>query len=272
MTASELIRFSAAAALIAAAAVSTDAEACSRRASGSVYGFEVLPANAAVVPRSTLIWAHKEGVAQRAGTDGSIRLVDSAGAVVPTDETVISVSGEATESVLVLRPRALLDPNKAYEVQVDTSVVGLDAGGGYARVSVFSTNNEIDTEAPAAPTATVKTVTASHFGLYSCGNPSSVELTLGKPADIAFLLTVGQTIVPQPPSALAAGSGTSLLAVNLSPGAQSFDLVEFDLSGNGAGSSTGAVSVTVPAQTSGCSTAGAFPMLALALLALRRRS
>jgi uncharacterized protein (TIGR03382 family) len=235
------------------------AEACSRMAQESVQGLEVLPADGTTVPRSTRLWVYLGNNSVHPPNGGALRVVDGAGAVVPTDEQVITVTGEVDASLVILTPRAPLPGQARYELQAGTT-----------RLSSFTTSDEIDTVAPEVPTVTVGAVEGEYFGLQSCGNSTRVSLTLGMPAEVALLLAAPPTSGEVITRAMAAGAGSNLTAYNTPAGALTLTVLAFDLSGNRA-EATDVLTVTVPEKQSGCSATSAGPALVLALLVLRRR-
>lgn len=218
---------------------------CSRIAVNNMNGFDRLPADGATAPRSTWIWANAD----------SAELLDGQTPVDVVEKTV-SVSGEDTKTLVVLQPRQPLAEARQYTVRAN----GIS--------TTFTTSSELDTTTPALPSVSIGTITGPHYGAYSCGSVSEVNLSVVPAADITFVTNT--TTAELPAGAFSLATGTSVRTLALSPGDKRLNVITFDLSGNAATSNE--VPVTVPQQTSGCAAAPAGPALLLLALALSARA
>ena len=225
-----------------------EARACSRLPSKSVQNFTGLPLEGSLAPRNTRIWS----------LEPNARLVDATGKDVATETTTLSVQGEETVVVTVLRPYVLLEPSATYRLM-----------NGAVTLSSFGTTAVEDREPPARPHATLVGVNGSYFGSMSCGHASSVTVKVDPASDFA-LMVEGAPFEGVPATALALGVET-LTGYTLAEGAHQPHIIAFDLAGN---STEGdAVQADVPPRASGCSaTGGASSLLSVTFLLWSRRS
>lgn len=242
------------------------AEACSRIAQSAIRGFQVLPAEGSLVPRSTSLWLRSD-TAIGDSTDGlreasAVRLVDERGKSVPLVQSSVRVAGERPATLFVFKPSALLEGERSYRVELNGAVL-----------SRFTTSQEIDTVPPLSPTAKLVEVKAEQpVGSFSCGAPSSLTVAVEQPGDVTFLVQAApEASLTMPGAALAVASGPDLTANAVPEGALELRVVTFDLSGNMA-MSREKLSTFVPADgAAGCSTAVGAPLLGLFALLFRRR-
>lgn len=247
-------------------AVARPAEACSRIAQSAIRGFQVLPAEGSLVPRSTSLWLRSD-VAIGDSTDGlreagAVRLLDERGKAVSLVQSAVRVAGERQATLFVFKPAALLEADRSYRVELNGAVL-----------SRFTTSQEVDTVPPLSPMARVSEVRAEQpFGSFSCGAPSSLTVTVEQPGDVTFLVqAASETALTMPGAALAVTSGPDLTANAVPEGTLELRVVSFDLSGNMA-MSREKLSTFVPADGApGCSTSAGAPLLGLLALVLARR-
>lgn len=235
-----------------AALAPSDAEACSRIAVSNVVGFSTLPLDGQGAPRNTRVWH-----VAREGQPATAALFDAAGTEIPSTVTLVPVSAEAQEELLVVTPVSLLDAGAVVELRVNGE-----------RVVRFTVVDQQDTTAPPAFSPTVTEEAGGSFGAFSCGSPSSATIRLGLTPELAFAAPAGASWPPS--SVLGAAFGANLVLSALPEGPSRVALLHVDLAGNVAAPVE--VSLTIPAQQRGCTAAGGWALtLPALLLALRRR-
>lgn len=158
---------------VLAAALSSPAIARACTCSPPGNAIEVLPAEGMNAPRNTLIWVLTGSlVAAMAGVD--VQLFDAEGNAVETDRSEIMGGSADGARLIVLVPRALLDPNADYTIDV-----AVNGGGPLLRRMPFHTSELIDREPPATPDVVGADVHAREpMPKLSCGGDESLLVTL----------------------------------------------------------------------------------------------
>jgi len=243
-------------ALIAVSLASAPANAC--EAMSGIQGFLALPAEGSRVPRSTALWLRSDlpvsGSSEKIKDPGAVRLIDERGKSVGLTSTGVRVSGDEPSTLFVLKPTSLLEANTAYRVELNGVVI-----------TRFSTSEDIDTQPPGLPKATVQAQQLAN----SCN--ARVTVTVESPGDVNFLVPAANASTTIPAAALAVASQSALTAAGVAEGTVDLRVVAFDLSGNMAMSSD-KLSTFVPSEAAGCSSTLAAPGIgALALVAMLRR-
>lgn len=244
-------------ALIAVSLASAPASAC--EVISGIQGFQALPAEGSLVPRSTALWLRSDLPVSASGEKikdpGAVRLLDERGKSIGLMSTGVRVSGDEPATLFVLKPTSLLEANAAYRVELNGVVI-----------TRFSTSEDIDTQPPVLPKATVQ---AQQLNPTACN--SRVTVTVESPGDVNFLVPAANTSTTIPSAALAVASQSALTAAGVAEGTVDLRVVAFDLSGNMAMSSD-KLSTFVASEGAGCSSTFAAPGLgALALVAMLRR-
>ncbi len=226
----------------------------------------MVPGDGARAPATARVWIAADRFASVDGDPAVAPVFGLAvsGVELPTTARTVRVAGEIEVALVELTPTAPLPDGATVEIVADRA-------GARSILARFTVGGVDELSPPARPALASAVIEGAYFGLYSCPEPSRVTLTTALPGRLLLIERPDQPA----DTALAIAAGAGATVVDLPPGDHQLRLVNLDAAG-GRSAPGDVITVTVPPEVTGCSTAarpvGLGPLvLVFVSIAFRRR-
>jgi MYXO-CTERM domain-containing protein len=237
------------------------ADACTGEGFSTTFNVPVLPLDGSVAPINASIWIPPPAD-WVADLDIEHIVVEQDGAPIEVMPVDFRIDDDFDNHGVQLVPVNELTPGATVVVRY-----------GEELRTRFTVGTERDDAPPAAPKLERVDVIGGYFGAYSCLESGRVTMRFDAPppGELYFLASRMQTTLPR--VAFGVTATTWLAGTDLDEGEHEMRVIAVDQAGNT--SYTDVPEFTVPGEQSGCSAGGeasrAWPLVGMALLALRRR-